>query len=48
MSPDLEGERGPDSLLDPEAVAAEYLALHRRHRSVWTHELDLRPWSEKF
>ncbi len=44
----LEGERGPDSLLDPEAIAAQYLALHRQHRSAWTHEIDLRPWSEKF
>jgi NAD(P)-dependent dehydrogenase (short-subunit alcohol dehydrogenase family) len=44
----LESERGPDSLLDPDAIAAQYLALHRQHRSVWTHELDLRPWREKF
>jgi NAD(P)-dependent dehydrogenase (short-subunit alcohol dehydrogenase family) len=44
----LEGERGPDSLLDPDAIAAAYLALHRQHRSAWTHEIDLRPWSEKF
>ena len=44
----LEGERGPDSLLDPDAIAAQYLALHRQHRSAWTHELDLRPWREKF
>ena len=44
----LEGERGPDSLLDPDAIAAQYLALHRQHRSAWTHEIDLRPWSEKF
>jgi NAD(P)-dependent dehydrogenase (short-subunit alcohol dehydrogenase family) len=44
----LVGERGPDALLDPDAIAAQYLALHRQHRSAWTHELDLRPWSEKF
>jgi NAD(P)-dependent dehydrogenase (short-subunit alcohol dehydrogenase family) len=44
----LVGERGPDSLLDPDAIAAQYLALHRQHRSAWTHEIDLRPWSEKF
>jgi NAD(P)-dependent dehydrogenase (short-subunit alcohol dehydrogenase family) len=44
----LEGERGPDSLLDPDAIAAQYVALHRQHRSAWTQELDLRPWSEKF
>jgi NAD(P)-dependent dehydrogenase (short-subunit alcohol dehydrogenase family) len=44
----LAAERGPDSLLEPAAIAAQYLALHRQHRSAWTHELDLRPWSEKF
>lgn len=44
----LESERGPDSLLDPDAIAAQYLALHHQHRSAWTHELDLRPWREKF
>jgi NAD(P)-dependent dehydrogenase (short-subunit alcohol dehydrogenase family) len=44
----LLGERGPDSLLEPDAIAAQYVALHRQHRSAWTQELDLRPWSEKF
>lgn len=44
----LEGERGPDSLLEPDAIAGQYVALHRQHRSAWTQELDLRPWSEKF
>jgi NAD(P)-dependent dehydrogenase (short-subunit alcohol dehydrogenase family) len=44
----LAGERGPDSLLEPDAIAAQYLALARQHRSAWTQELDLRPWSEKF
>lgn len=44
----LLGERGPDSLLEPDAIAQTYLALHRQHRSAWTHEIDLRPWSEKF
>src|SRR3546814_3058604 len=41
-------ERGPDSLLDPHAIAQTYLHLHQQPRSVWTHELDVRPWSEKF
>lgn len=44
----LLGERGPDSLLEPNAIAEAYLGLHRQHRSAWTHELDLRPWVEKF
>jgi len=41
-------EPGSDSLLEPAAIAETYLALHRQHRSAWTHELDLRPWVEKF
>lgn len=34
--------------LDPREIANSYVALHRQQRSAWTHELDLRPWSEKF
>jgi NAD(P)-dependent dehydrogenase (short-subunit alcohol dehydrogenase family) len=41
-------ERGPDSLLEPDAIASAYLALHRQPRSAWTQELDLRPWVERF
>jgi NAD(P)-dependent dehydrogenase (short-subunit alcohol dehydrogenase family) len=44
----LLAERGPDSLLDIEAIADVYLHLHRQPRSAWTHEIDLRPWTEKF
>ena len=45
---DLLSERGADSLLEPDAIAQTYVALHRQHRSAWTQELDLRPWTEKF
>lgn len=48
LNANLLEERGPDSLLEPNAIADAYLALHRQHRSAWTHELDLRPWTEKF
>jgi NAD(P)-dependent dehydrogenase (short-subunit alcohol dehydrogenase family) len=41
-------ERGPESLLAPEAIAEAYLQLHRQARSAWTQELDLRPWVERF
>jgi NAD(P)-dependent dehydrogenase (short-subunit alcohol dehydrogenase family) len=44
----LATERGPDSLLSPDAIAGTYYQLHRQPRSAWTHELDLRPWVEKF
>ncbi len=41
-------ERGEDSLLAPDAIADLYLQLHRQPRSAWSHEIDVRPWSEKF
>jgi NAD(P)-dependent dehydrogenase (short-subunit alcohol dehydrogenase family) len=34
--------------LDPDAIAREYLHVHRQHRSAWTWEVELRPWVEKF
>jgi NAD(P)-dependent dehydrogenase (short-subunit alcohol dehydrogenase family) len=38
----------PDSLLDPDAIAASYLHVLQQPRSAWTQELELRPWAEKF
>jgi NADP-dependent 3-hydroxy acid dehydrogenase YdfG len=38
----------PDALLDPDAIAASYLAVLKQPRSAWTQELELRPWVEKF
>jgi NAD(P)-dependent dehydrogenase (short-subunit alcohol dehydrogenase family) len=38
----------PDSLLDPDAIAANYLQLIRQPRSAWTWEIEVRPWVEKF
>jgi NAD(P)-dependent dehydrogenase (short-subunit alcohol dehydrogenase family) len=38
----------PDSLLDPDAIAQSYLHILQQPRSVWTQELELRPWVEKF
>jgi len=46
--PALAEQRGPDGLLDVDAIAEAYLVLHRQHRSAWTLELDLRPWAETF
>ena len=37
-----------DGILNPDAIADNYWLLHQQHRSAWTHELDLRPWLEKF
>jgi NAD(P)-dependent dehydrogenase (short-subunit alcohol dehydrogenase family) len=38
----------PDSMLDPDAIAASYLQLIRQPRSAWTWEIEVRPWVEKF
>jgi NAD(P)-dependent dehydrogenase (short-subunit alcohol dehydrogenase family) len=38
----------PDSLLDPDDIAQEYLHVIRQRRSAWTWEVELRPWVEKF
>jgi NAD(P)-dependent dehydrogenase (short-subunit alcohol dehydrogenase family) len=46
--PNLLEERGPDGMLDPDAIAEAYWVLHTQHRSTWTQELDLRPWAETF
>ena len=35
-------------LLRPESVAENYLHLHNQPRDAWTHELDLRPYCEKW
>lgn len=37
-----------DGCLAPEAIADQYLNLIEQDRSAWTHELDLRPYSETF
>ena len=37
-----------DGILDPAAIAENYWQLHCQSRSAWTHELDLRPWIEKW
>jgi NAD(P)-dependent dehydrogenase (short-subunit alcohol dehydrogenase family) len=33
-------------ILDPEHIAEAYWQLHCQPRTAWTHELDLRPWTE--
>lgn len=38
----------PDSTLDPDAIAENYISLLKQSRSAWTHEIDVRPWVERF
>lgn len=39
--------RGRDGLLLPAEVAETYFHLAHQHRSAWTHEMDLRPFSTR-
>jgi NAD(P)-dependent dehydrogenase (short-subunit alcohol dehydrogenase family) len=41
-----ESRKAADAILNPESIAENYWNLHRQPRDAWTHELDLRPWSE--
>jgi NAD(P)-dependent dehydrogenase (short-subunit alcohol dehydrogenase family) len=38
----------PDSMLDPDAIAQNYLNLLQQHRSAWAWEIEIRPWLERF
>ncbi|WP_264210404.1 SDR family NAD(P)-dependent oxidoreductase [Leisingera thetidis] len=44
----VEAADNPDSMLDPDAIAREYMHLIGQHRSAWSDELVLRPWVERF
>ncbi|MDB5957104.1 SDR family oxidoreductase [Ramlibacter sp.] len=37
-----------DGIVNPDHIAETYWMLHTQPRDAWTHELDLRPWMEKF
>ena len=41
-------QRGEDAMLLPDEIAKTYLHIHRQHRTAWTWEVELRPWTEKF
>jgi NAD(P)-dependent dehydrogenase (short-subunit alcohol dehydrogenase family) len=38
----------PDALVNPTSIAEAYWQLHQQPRDAWTHELDLRPYREKW
>jgi len=38
----------PDELVNPVSIAETYWQLHLQPRDAWTHELDLRPYGEKW
>jgi NAD(P)-dependent dehydrogenase (short-subunit alcohol dehydrogenase family) len=42
------GQEREEPGTDPEAAATTFLMLHTQAKNAWTHELDLRPWNERF
>ena len=38
----------PDSMLDPSSIAQCYWNFLQQDRSIWSWEIELRPWVEKF
>jgi short-subunit dehydrogenase len=46
--PDRYALKVQDGILNPDHIADQYWMLHSQPRDAWTHELDLRPWLEKF
>ncbi|KAJ3329102.1 hypothetical protein HDU76_008647 [Blyttiomyces sp. JEL0837] len=42
------GPGKPDTRVSLDEIAKAYVYLHEQQKSCWTHELDLRPFSEKF
>lgn len=46
LMPDAAEKRAREEILVPDAIAKNYVWLHRQERSAWTFEMDLRPWTE--
>ncbi|MDD5333357.1 MAG: SDR family oxidoreductase [Rhodoferax sp.] len=46
--PDRYALKAQQGILNPDHIAEQYWQLHCQPRDAWTHELDLRPWIEKF
>jgi len=48
MFPDRYALKDRDGILNPDHIADAYWMLHGQPRDAWTHELDLRPWIERW
>lgn len=46
LFPEYFAERPADGILQPEDIAETYWAVHCQPRSAWTHEVDVRPYTE--
>lgn len=47
-SPERYATKSEDGILNPDHIADNYWHLHTQPRDAWTHELDLRPWMERW
>jgi NAD(P)-dependent dehydrogenase (short-subunit alcohol dehydrogenase family) len=45
---DAQDRADSEEILSPDDIAQTYVNLWQQPRSAWTHELDLRPWTETF
>ncbi len=46
--PDYEARLARSEILQPDEIAANYVWLWKQPKSAWTHEMDIRPWTEKW
>jgi NADP-dependent 3-hydroxy acid dehydrogenase YdfG len=46
--PERYATKSADGILNPDHIAQNYWYLHTQPRDAWTHELDLRPWTERW
>jgi NAD(P)-dependent dehydrogenase (short-subunit alcohol dehydrogenase family) len=46
--PDYDARLNDGSIVHVDEAAKNWVWLWQQHKSAWTHELDLRPWTEKW
>lgn len=46
--PDFDAKLARGEILQPDDIAANYVWLWKQPKSAWTHEMDIRPWTEKW
>lgn len=46
--PEMYVKKAQDGILNPAHIAENYWHLSQQPRDAWTHELDLRPWMERW
>ena len=44
--PDKYAQKDEGGILNPDHIAEAYWQIHQQPRDAWTHETELRPWSE--